>query len=427
MSDRGPSSLASTAVDAGGLPSEAFRRRTRPLKSLVFGCERTMELVGALVVRMAPTPTKLALSRDLWALASTASAIRDRLSRLREPSSALQSEPPNDAYVRFTNEVVARAPDEQINIVRNVLYRDLVAAVAALRGTIRPEDEPTGDMLDHAQLALARLSKVPSPRPAAVDGDLLRTFRRSGGVLGVPDDRCAVAAAPALGLIPARPARERLGERAASAGGSALGESLHDSIFRVELAAAEICAANIAHFVDMPPGLRALLARQAWDEARHFELLAAQMEEAGTAPGDHAVSFEVWDVCLQGESLAERLIIEQRLGEGRALDGAPKTYGEFRGQHPPLAEIFEYIQADEIIHVRVANEWLRELLGSSRAVEEREASLRRRLAAAGFPIRHRHPVNEVDRTLAGFSEEELRSLAAYRTAWLRQETAGGRS
>lgn len=409
----------------------AENRRT--LETLRFGCIRLLELASGILVRSHSTADKLVLSHQVWALAQAAEAIGTRLPGLRSTASA--ATPANGDYVSFTNMIVSlRDPAAEFAALAQLALPELRVAVRRHRDRVPADaDELTVDCLDRV---LARLAAVPAAGPyhPGPYGPGLQPVRdqlgQSGGVTGPADPPTqAVAVVPysALPVLPARPGRDPLLRPAepanpvTAAGPTAI---LHDSIFRVELCATEICAALLAHHPEAPWGLRYDLAKQVRDEGRHYELLAGRMRELGGAEGDFPILFDVWDKFLLGTNLPERILIEQRIGEGTALDGAVKTVRQLRERgDETTAFLFDYIIADEITHVGNGNHWLRELLGSDAALAELEETVRDRLAAHGMPVRHKYPINRTDRRLAGFTTTEVTHLEG---RWREQQHPAGR-
>ncbi|GAA4060691.1 DUF455 family protein [Actinomadura miaoliensis] len=380
------------------------------LESLRFGCVRLMEIAASVLVRTTPTERKLELSKQIWALAQCADLLGKRLPGLRSHEDATASTP---EYVAFTDALCSlRNPELEYVALTHLAYPDLRDAVLAHHARVPgAADELTVACLDQV---LERLDAVPTARqerPAGLGtlGDLLA---RSGGVVGenpAPPPRRRTA----LPDIPNRPGRDaslrEVGPGDTWVDGSR-GSFLHESVFRVELAAAEICAALIAHHPDAPWGLRYDLAKQVRDEARHFELFAERMRELGVVEGQFPILFDVWDKFALGRTLPERLIIEQRLGEGTALDSAVKAFRVLReeGDFKTLM-LFDYIVADEITHVGNGNRWLRALVGSDDELHRLEKDVRAMLADHDMAVAGKRP-NVGDRVLAGFTDQEIAEL-----------------
>ena len=192
------------------------------------------------------------------------------------------------------------------------------------------------------------------------------------------------------------------------------GRFVHGAMFTIELCAAELCAAALAlHALDVPTGLLVDISKQVYDEMRHFDMLAGLLERHGTKIGDHPIDTLIWDKFLLGETLAERLVIEQRLGEGVGLDGGYALYAEFiAADDHHASQCFDFINADEMTHVRNGNRWIEYLAGGPAGRADLDAKMRQRLADHSWPLRHREPINTTDRALAGFSQVEIADIQA---------------
>ncbi len=104
------------------------------------------------------------------------------------------------------------------------------------------------------------------------------------------------------------------------------------------------------------------LARQCWDEARHAELLYRRLKELGGWKGMYPIANLDWSVVAMLDSLPARLAVQHRTFEAGSLDieTAAVPMLQEMGEHG-AAEVVDAIEADEIQHVRFANEWLKRL------------------------------------------------------------------
>lgn len=187
---------------------------------------------------------------------------------------------------------------------------------------------------------------------------------------------------------------------------------LHSVMFSIELCAAEVCAANILlHGHEMPPSLLVSMTKQIQDEMRHYFVLEELLRDHGSKVGDFEIDLDVWNKYLLGENLAERLAIEQRLGEGIGLDGGNSLYDRLASRgFSKEADVFDFINADEITHVRNGNCWLREVLMDQENLSGLDDRMRSKIRKAGLSHRLVEPLADSDRKLAGFTDEELKAL-----------------
>jgi uncharacterized ferritin-like protein (DUF455 family) len=395
--------------EAGGY-IEVDRNR-RYLEAIRFGCVRLLEISSSIMVRITSTERKLQLSYQIWALAQAAELIGERLVGLRSSSEACAA---TREYAAFTDALCSlQNPETEYTALRHLAYPDLRDAVLAHHGRVPfKADELTVSCLTGV---LELLDAVPTGPVAGTPclGALADLLAEAGGVTGGDGDElpARVVALPAIPIRPGREATLREAAKGEKVSDGSRGSLLHDSVFRIELCAAEICAAMIAHHPDAPWGLRYDLAKQVRDEARHFELFAERMQGLGVSAGDYPLAFDVWDKFTLGTTLPEQLMIEQRLGEGTGLDGAVKTLRILREEADlKTLLIYDYIIADELTHVGNGNKWLRELTETPERLSALDQRVRDLLAAHGMRVKNTHPINVPDRVLSGFTERDIEEL-----------------
>jgi uncharacterized ferritin-like protein (DUF455 family) len=212
-------------------------------------------------------------------------------------------------------------------------------------------------------------------------------------------------------------------------------ERLHRHMHN-EMQSLEIAAQSLADFDDAPWDLRMQLARQCWDETRHAQLLYRRLREIGGHKGEFPVMNYEWSVTCSTDTLAARLALQNRTFEGGEMDLLRKLVQRWReAGDETTAQVLAGILADEIQHVRFANQWLKRLAREDprtllsvasavrflKAVTAALAPQQGEVNAIGIPLSgYRHLevfANVEDRRTAGFTEEELNEL-------VRQEGVG---
>lgn len=186
--------------------------------------------------------------------------------------------------------------------------------------------------------------------------------------------------------------------------------------FNQEVQTIEIAALCLVDFPDAAWDLRMELARQCWDEARHAALIHQRLAASGGRKGQYAIANLDWSVVAMLDSMAARLAIQNRTFEAGSLDIEQVAMHLFReAGDPETAEVLDAIAADEIHHVRFANEWLTRLTTEEpRAVLKIATAiawLKRVVAATGGDGLHEIPTDHEARRLAGFSEGEIGEVA----------------
>jgi len=190
---------------------------------------------------------------------------------------------------------------------------------------------------------------------------------------------------------------------------------------------AEIAAQTLVDFPDAPWELRMQLARQCWDETRHARMFLRRVIELGGRKGESPIKNGDWGIVGMIDSLPGRLLVQHRLFEGGVLDSFRQVAEGFRHSGDPgTAEVYETILADEVQHVRFANQWLRHFSHEPRAVMQMAAALNfasnvfqalqpkegdRSVDGVDLPREvHTIAVNTDDRVRAGFTPAEIADL-----------------
>ena len=130
------------------------------------------------------------------------------------------------------------------------------------------------------------------------------------------------------------------------------------------------------------------------------------------------------------ESLAGRLAVKHRTFEAGSLDIEAQAVPMFRdvGDHS-TADVMEAIEADEIPHVRFANEWINRMTDADpRAVMQIAAAvswLRKVVNATGGESPHAIATDAESRRLAGFTTAEIAEVERMERQGVGLSTAAG--
>jgi uncharacterized ferritin-like protein (DUF455 family) len=117
------------------------------------------------------------------------------------------------------------------------------------------------------------------------------------------------------------------------------------------------------------------------------------------------------------DSLLGRLTVQNRSFEAAGLDAIQDSIGKARESEPELGELLDTQLADELQHVRYANEWVRLLVERRgaratfelvRSVAQADEALRQVAGDAAL----RYPIADELRREAGFSEAEIETVKA---------------
>lgn len=146
----------------------------------------------------------------------------------------------------------------------------------------------------------------------------------------------------------------------------------------------------------------------AQDEARHFAMLRARLNELGFDYGDLPAHNGLWEAAEKtAHALLDRMCCVPRVLEARGLDVTPGIIRRLTeiGDRDTVA-ILDVILAEEVGHVAIGTRWYR--WACTREGVDPIATSQRLLAEQGMSIRP--PINDAARREAGFSDEELRLI-----------------
>jgi len=155
-----------------------------------------------------------------------------------------------------------------------------------------------------------------------------------------------------------------------------------------ELCAAELMARNSHEHPEMPWDFHVDMARQCWDEVRHAEVHDRLMvNELGCRWGDYPVGFGYF-TSIYAYDLLGRLALFNGTSEQRAMwrhSHRRKVLVEL-GQER-IAQVFDYLLADEVPHVHNGARWGAHLLGGDeKAYRAKVRELRQGLDPTGTPM-----------------------------------------
>lgn len=180
-----------------------------------------------------------------------------------------------------------------------------------------------------------------------------------------------------------------------------------------EINGLECSASCLSDFPDADWDLRMWFARQCADEARHVRMFRRRLESLGGRVGQFPVMNFQYRIITKADTLVGRLTIQNRTFEAGGLDAVAWVAEQARAD-PLLAEFFESQLADEILHVRFANAWLRrKIRDDPRALLEMGKTMTRAAQAFKEVMGTEgtdgvyYPTDRASRIEAGFTEQEV--------------------
>jgi hypothetical protein len=118
----------------------------------------------------------------------------------------------------------------------------------------------------------------------------------------------------------------------------------------------------LAEFPDLPWEMRMELAHQMWDEARHIEIVAKAVEEELGGELGYGPWTLVWWWMQNDPDPLKRITVTNSWAEANLMNTLRqwRTEAAKRG-FTRIAELADYLQADERTHVRLATDWIQKL------------------------------------------------------------------
>jgi uncharacterized ferritin-like protein (DUF455 family) len=199
-----------------------------------------------------------------------------------------------------------------------------------------------------------------------------------------------------------------------------------------ELCSVENAARNLSDFPDAPWEVRMSIARQCSDEARHVLMFRELCEQRGGKLGTWPVMDFQYRICTNIKTLIGRLSVQNRAFEAGGIDAVTAAIREAReAGDSELESLYEMQGADEIQHVRFANEWIRaEASKSPRVILQIAGALHAGIEAfrqvmGDEAVKVGYGADSAGRREAGFNEEEIRAAAGQSDSRLSRLAPGG--
>ncbi|MCP3869878.1 MAG: ferritin-like domain-containing protein [Gammaproteobacteria bacterium] len=185
--------------------------------------------------------------------------------------------------------------------------------------------------------------------------------------------------------------------------------ALIHAVAHIEFNAINLACDAIYRFRDLPDVYYGDWIGVAAEEARHFRLLQARLEDEGCRYGDFAAHNGLWDMALRtAEDPLKRMALVPRMLEARGLDVTPGMIQRLRAEgDDATVAVLQVILEEEIGHVALGSRWFTFICESRNLVPE---STYFELLGNFGEGSIRPPLNHEARRRAGFSEEELARL-----------------
>jgi uncharacterized ferritin-like protein (DUF455 family) len=227
-----------------------------------------------------------------------------------------------------------------------------------------------------------------------------------------------------FGKQPARDERFCVKDRWAECTNFPKGHPLKDVEFfhrqmNEEINGLENAAQSLADFPDGDWNVRMCIARQCADEARHVLMFQRVFESRGGKIGQYPVLNFQYRIIANLRDLLSRLVVQNRSFEAGGIDAVSFGIETARNKGDyELAELFEMQQADEITHVRFANEYVRDCIRKDPRAALRVATALTIASKAFIQVMGtagtsgiEYSVDEKGRLEAGFELQEIKVAA----------------
>lgn len=187
--------------------------------------------------------------------------------------------------------------------------------------------------------------------------------------------------------------------------------ALLHAVTHIEFNAINLALDAAFRFRGMPEQFIADWISVAVDEARHFGLLSARLEELGHRYGSFDAHDGLWAMAERtAGSVLARMALVPRVLEARGLDVTPGMIKRLRGLGDDRsADILEIILAEEVRHVAIGSHWF--AWCCERGQLDPDSTLIDLIRGVGKGS-IRGPFNLPARREAGFGDEELRLIAS---------------
>jgi uncharacterized ferritin-like protein (DUF455 family) len=127
----------------------------------------------------------------------------------------------------------------------------------------------------------------------------------------------------------------------------------------------------------IPFAMKLDMARQCWDEARHVEISLKLGDHMGSVPGEFAENVTLFEAACHPDAIF-RLAGVNRALEGLAID-VFTTMRDFADEvaDPVLWFCEDWMLADEVTHVKMGSNWLREVTKDDKERQTRALEFQR--------------------------------------------------
>ncbi len=366
-----------------------------------------MELMGSWAYTIVDPEIKIGFGRQMFQDAVHADMIGKRIPELKGRSAHFHCIPPSDGVVRLVERIWKAEGDlARMAALYRVLKPALIGAYAEhMRMAEIPADEPTAYILRHiadeerdhcawAEKIIARLGA--DPPVDAWERELTASLADAGGVTGAGSERgtYAFTKVHAYSAVPARDERWRIitdpaefTEKNWSFDTQEGKQHLLHDLLNSEFITVERMGRILADFPGIPWQMKLDMARQAWDEARHAEIVQRRLEELGGSVGMFRTSCWGWEQDVNRPDPLERLALSNMTFESESCKHLRDWIRKAKEGHDERSvQLLEFLLADEVNHVLYGIHWIDELTKDDPERRARVLAYPDRVLASQHPV-----------------------------------------
>ncbi len=368
-----------------------------------------MELMGSWAYTMVDPEIKIGFGRQMYQDAVHADLLGKRIPELKGRSARFHYMAPSNEFTQLLEKIWKLEGDlPRMVALYRVIKPALVDAYAQHRKSAElPADEPTEYILRHimdeeedhvawAEILIERLAKSGGGNESALQSRLVAELNSAGRIRGEgkqPGTYTFKKIHP-HSVAPVRDARwkiidqpEEFTEKNWSFDTTEGKQHLLHDLLNSEFITVERMGRIIADCPEIPWQMKLDMVHQAWDEARHAEIVQRRLEELGGHVGMFKTSCWGWEQDVNREDPLERLALSNMTFESESCKHLRDWIRKAKAQNDTRSQqLLEFLLADEVNHVLYGVHWIDEL---TRDDPERR---KRVFAYPENVLRDQHPV-----------------------------------
>ena len=366
-----------------------------------------MELMGSWAYTIVDPEIKIGFGRHMYQDAVHADLLGKRIPELKGRSAHFQEIPPADGVVRVL-ETIWRAEGDlrRMAALYTVVKPALIDAYRRhIRNAELPADEPTVYILGHiadeeedhcawGEKVIERLGADPAVQAWAEA--LKAGIAAAGGILGEgrPRGTYAFKKTHPHSTLPVRDGRWDILKSPSEfteknwSFDTAEGKLhlLHD-LLNSEFITVERMGRIVADFPEIPWQMKLDMVHQAWDEARHAEIVQRRLEELGGRVGMYKTSCWGWEQDVNRPDPLERLALSNMTFESESCKHLRDWIRKAKeGGDTRSVQLLEFLLADEVNHVLYGVHWIDELTRDDPERRKRVFAYPEQVLASQHPV-----------------------------------------